>query len=335
MEKFSQMQYVRPDLAAFAGRIEAYTAELKAAGSAEQVYDLLLTHKNDMAECMTMRSIANIRNTVDTRDPFYEEEVSYFNREWPKLNLLLRKANEALLASPFRLQLEEKLGSLFFKNMEIQKQFADERIVEDLVRESQLTQRYSKVSATASIEFRGEDCNFYRLLKFMQSTDRQLRKEAFRAWAELYSRIAAELDGIYDEMVQLRHGMAQKLGFACYTDMAYLMRRRYDYGPAEAASFRRQVKEVITPICAALRKQQAERLGVEKLRYYDEPLFYPEGNPVPQGDRSQLVAKAQKMYREMSRETGEFFDAMVEYELFDLESKLGKRPGGYCTSLPK
>ena len=39
------------------------------------------------------------------------------------------------------------------------------------------------------------------------------------------------------------------------------------------------------------------------------------------------------MYREMSPETGEFFDFMKEYELFDLETRPGKRMGGYMTSM--
>ena len=46
-----------------------------------------------------------------------------------------------------------------------------------------------------------------------------------------------------------------------------------------------------------------------------------------------MVAKAQKMYHELSKETGEFFDFMVEHELFDLETKPGKQTGGYCTFL--
>ncbi len=334
MQKFAELAYSRPDAAALAESIRAYTAALANAKSFEETRALLMEHKAAMSEFGTMRTIASIRNTVDTRDAFYEGEMAFFNSEGPKLSLLLREANEALLASPFRKELEEEFGALYFKNLDVQKQFADERIVDDLVKESQLQQRYSKTSATASIQFRGKECNFYGLLKFMQSTDRADRKEAFEAWAELYSRIAPELDAIYDEMVALRHGMAKKLGFASYTDMAYLQRRRYDYNEADAANFRRQVKEIITPIVAKIRARQAETLGVDKLRYYDESLVYPEGNPVPRGSREELVAKAQKMYREMSRETGEFFDCMVENDLFDLETKPGKRPGGYCTGLP-
>ena len=334
MEKFADLVYRRPDVGALSQSIRDYTAALAKAGTAREVHDLLFAHKAAMAEFATMQTVASIRNTADTRNEFYEEEMAFFHREVPRLSLLLREADEALLASPFRGALEEELGELYFRNLEAQKQFADPRIVDDLVEESRLSQLYSKTAATASTFFRGEERNFYGLLKFMQSTDRSTRREAFHDWAELYARIAPELDDIYSRQVRLRHGMARKLGFDSYTDMAYLRRRRYDYGPDDTASFRRQVREIITPACLELRRRQAQRLGVDALRYYDESLIYPEGNPVPRGGREELVAKARRMYREMSPETGEFFDCMVAHDLFDLETRPGKRPGGYCTALP-
>ena len=333
MQKFSELVYTRPDIPAVADSIRAYIAALAHAKSFEETRDLFLAHTAKMSEFYTMYTIASVRNSVDTRDAFYEAEIEYLDGEAPKLDLIMRDASEALLVSPFRAEMEKEFGALYFKNLDIQKQFADERIVDDRVKESKLCQRYSKITANAAIEFRGEEQNFYGLLKFMESTDRDTRREAFTAWAELYSRIAPELDAIYDELVQLRQGMAQKLGFASYTEMTYLQSERYDYNAEDVARFRRQVKEIITPVVAKLREQQAKNLGIDKLRYYDESLIYPDGNPLPIGDKDELVAKAHKMYREMSAETAEFFDCMVENELFDLETKPGKMPGGYCTDL--
>ena len=335
MQTFSDVAYQRPDMAELSRSIRTYAAAMGAAASAEEAYQLLVDHKAAMDEYTTMRGLATIRNSIDTRDPFYAEEKAFFDREGPQLNLLLRTANDALLSSPFRPQLEEKLGALFFKNIETSKRFADERVVDDQVRESQITQHYSRVVATAVTTFHGEECNFSRLLKYMQSADRAVRREAFQAWAGLYEKIAPELDEIYDQLVHLRHGMAMKLDFPSFTEMTYLALQRYDYTIADAAAFRQQVREVITPACEKLFARQARRLGVDKLRYYDETLFYPEGNPVPQGTRQELVAKAQRMYREMAPEAGEFFDAMVEHDMFDLDAKPGKRLGGFCSSLHK
>ena len=206
--------------------------------------------------------------------------------------------------------------------------------MQDIIREGELTNQYQKDSALASTEFRGEKCNFYGLLKHMESTDRAERKEAFEAWAALYDSISPKLDAQYDELVHLRDGMAKKLGFSSYTELAYLQRRRFDYTQEDAAKFRRQIREVITPAVARIRERQKELLGVDKLRYYDESLVFPEGNADPIGTMEELVAKAQRMYREMSPETGEFFDFMVKYRLFDLETRPGKRMGGYMTRFP-
>ncbi|MEZ4628030.1 MAG: hypothetical protein R2912_08110 [Eubacteriales bacterium] len=85
-----------------------------------------------------------------------------------------------------------------------------------------------------------------------------------------------------------------------YTTLGYLNMHRSDYGPAEVARFREQVRTVIVPAVAKLREEQAKRLGVDKLKYYDETCIFPDGNADPVGGESVLVPIAQKMYREIS-----------------------------------
>ena len=334
MQKFSEIPYVRPDLTAYREALPAYVEQIRNAASWPELKALWLAQSDKRLQIMTARSIASIRNTVDTTDPYYEAEMRYFNTEMPAISLLEKQAEAALLASPFVCDFEKEFGSILIQNMQISQRFADERLVPMQIRESELTQMYSKASATAVTDFRGQKCNFYGLLKAMQSTDRETRREAFVAWADLYAQVAPELDAIYDEMVQLRTKMAHTLGFETYTEMAYLQRRRFDYTAADVEKFHQQVKDVITPACARLFEAQRQRLGVDKLHWYDEALVFPEGNADPEGTKDELLAKAQQMYRELSPETSEFFDFMMQYDLFDLETKPGKRPGGYCTSLP-
>jgi len=47
-----------------------------------------------------------------------------------------------------------------------------------------------------------------------------------------------------------------------------------------------------------------------------------------------MVNHASTMYSELSDETKKFFDFMTERKLLDLDSKPGKRAGGYCTYIP-
>ena len=108
MQKFSEIPYTRPDIAALADAIRSYTAAIPKAGSLEEARTLLLEHNRTMSEYYTMYTIASVRNTVDTRDAFYETEIEFLDSEDPKLNLLIREANEVLLASPYRKELEKE-----------------------------------------------------------------------------------------------------------------------------------------------------------------------------------------------------------------------------------
>lgn len=331
MMDFRQMPYERPDMEAMKVCYEDTIEKLNGAASYEEARQAFFTLQEREKDQGTMMSLCSVRNTIDTTDPYYDAEMKWLREQSAALIPLRKRYQQAMASSPFRADFEGEFGSQMLRLIDASLKVTDERLMADIVREGEICQQYQKDSAMASTDFRGEKCNFYGLLKHMESTDRQERREAYHAWAKLYEAISPKLDAQYDELVHLRDGMARKLGFSCYTDMAYLSRRRFDYTQEDAANFRRQVREIVTPAVAEIREKQRARLGVDKLRYYDEALLFPEGNADPIGDMETLVSKAQKMYREMSPETGEFFDFMVKYHLFDLETRPGKRMGGYMT----
>ena len=335
MKKFAELQYVRPDMEKIFARVSGDIAVLKEAKNYEEFRNAYMDYVEADTELETSKTVAHIRNTINLLDEFYEAEMVYFNSQMPKYEILKKEMGEVIVASPFKAEMEKEFGTILIQNMEAQKQLSDESIVDDQVKEAELVSRFMKTQAAATVEFKGEQIGNYGLLKIMQSTDRAERKEAFEAWAKLYEGIAPTLEEVYDGLRQVRAGMARKLGCQSFIPMGYLRRRRFDYTEKELEVFRKQVREVVVPAAAKLYERQKEALGIDTLYYYDESIASPSGNPVPIGDKEYLVGEAQKMYRELSKESGEFFDFMMEYELFDLDSKHGKRAGGYCTTLPQ
>ena len=331
---FSEIKYVRPDFQKLTAEIKEFMNAFKQAASYEEARALYVKNEKRTEAVTSMGSVAYVRNSLDTSDEFYQAEMNYLFEEDPKLALVMTEANELLLVSPFKADFEKEFGKDFIKSIEAQKRLNDECVVEDRVEESKLVQEYNALTASCKTEFRGEECNFYGLLKHMLSTDRMERKEAFLAWANLYEGISEKLDKIFDRLVELRKGMAKKLGFSNYVEMAYLNNGHYYYGAKEVASFRKQVVDVVVPLAKKLYEEQRARLGVDTLQYYDEQLCYKDGNATPIGDKDSMVKSAQEMYRELSKETGEFFDFMVEHGLFDLDTRPGKQLGGYCTFVP-
>ena len=334
MEKFSELVYRRPDVKKIKKDFSLRMKEFKAAKSFEEADAAFLGWMKLLEENSTLFIIASIRNTMNMKDEFYDNEIKYINRTMPKLMLKMKAAGKAMLKSPFRPQLEEKYGKQYFKSTEVDMKLFKPAVVLDTIRESNLTTEYSKTAAGCSVEFMGETCNFYGLLRHMESTDRAERKAAFEAWAKLYEGVSEKLDKQYDKLVKTRCRIAKKLGFKSYIDYVYLSRGRYDYGPKEVEAFREAVRTYITPLCEKLYRAQAERLGLERLEWYDEDLVFPDGNADPIGTPDELKEKALRMYEEMSPETGEYFNFMMEHELFDLETRENKHLGGYCTFLP-
>ena len=335
MDKFSELTYRRPNVIQLRSGLNGCIRELKRAKDFETVHGAFLRFHEILFKAGTMYIVAQIRSNGNTKDEFYESEMKFYNLALPLLAPTLKTALTAVLGSPFRPQLEERYGAHLFRRAETYLKLIRLSTILPTVRENNLTTAYSKTAAGCSVEFMGEKCNFYGLLRHMQSPDREERRNAFAEWAKLYENAAPELERQYGKLVKLRCGIAKKLGYDSYIDYIYPARERFDYGAAQAAEFREAVRKYITPLCEKLYREQAERLGVDRLHWYDEHLFYPEGNPVPRGTPEELVAQARKMYADLSPETDEFFSFMTEHELFDLVTRENKHLGGYCTVLPE
>ena len=333
MEKFKDLKYERPDLKKAKKEFSSCVARFSAAKSFEEADREFLGYQRIMESIATQATIASIRNTMNMKDEFYEGEEKFFNKQMPKLMMTLKKAIKSVLASPYRKQLEEKYGSHLFKAMETEQKLIKPSIILPSIRENNLRTEYSKTAAECSVEFMGEKCNFYGLLRHMQSTDRSERKAAFEAWAKLYESVSDKLDAQYTKLVKTRCTIAKRLGFNSYIDYIYPSRGRYNYGPKEVEAFREAVRTYITPLCEKLFKEQAEGLGLDKIEWYDEGLVFPDGNAMPIGTPEELTEKARLMYEEMSPETGEFFNFMTEHELYDFVTRENKHLGGYMTFL--
>ena len=108
-------------------------------------------------------------------DEFNEPEMGYFHAWMPKYEILVKEMGTVILNSPFKKDMEEEFGSILIQNMEVGQLLSSEAVVDDMVKEAELANLYSKTVAGASVEFRGEMCSTYGLLKHMQSTDGRKR----------------------------------------------------------------------------------------------------------------------------------------------------------------
>ncbi|MBH5319617.1 M3 family oligoendopeptidase [Paenibacillus sp. GSMTC-2017] len=329
--KFNEYPYERPDLSAFEQKFKEQLAKFTSASSFEE-QDIAMTAINKLrSEFDTMQQIVYIRHSVDTNDEFYRAEQDFFDEKGPVAQEYITDYFRALVNSTFRAELENKWSRQLFQLAELSLKTFSPEIIEDLQQENKLTSEYTKLIASAKIQFEGEERTLSQLGPFLQSTDRDMRKRASEASSGFMAENEATFDRIYDDLVKTRTKMAKKLGFNNYVELGYARMNRTDYNAEMVANFRNQVLEHIVPVASKLKKRQQNRIGVEQLFHYDEQLSFLTGNATPKGDPDWIVANGAKMYAELSPETDEFFTFMQNNGLMDLVAKKGKQSGGYCT----
>ncbi|VEU80132.1 M3 family oligoendopeptidase [Haploplasma axanthum] len=332
--KFSEYKYERPNIKKYeeeAKRLLDLIATGKTAK--EEIAAINEFHKLD-EEVSTMLTLASIRNSINTKDEFYEQEQEFFDENMPHLQAISNEFTNKLLASKNRVELEKEFGKLIFDQAEVSKKIFKPEIIEDLQLENKLSTEYSKLTSSAHIEFDGGVYNLSQMAPFTQSKDRDTRKRANLAVSKFFNDNLESYDRIYDQMVKVRTEIAKKLGYDNYVQLGYDRFGRTDYTKKEVALYRKQIFEDVVPFVEELTKRKAKRLGIKNPQSYDLSLSFLSGNPTPKGDREWQVLKATKMYNEMSKETSEFFNFMLENELLELDSKPGKQGGGYCTYIP-
>lgn len=329
--KFSEFTYKRPDINEFTIKMDELLIEFNKAEHLDQqmaAMEKINELRNDIS---TMFNLCYIRHSVDTNDEFYQQEQDYIDEIAPKVEGLITKYYQALVQSKFKPQLEEKWGKQLFALAEAQLKVFSEDIVELLQQENKLSTEYTKLVASAKILFEGEERTLAQLQPFTESKNRETRKAASEARFAFFREYEEQLDRIYDDMVKVRTEIANKLGYKNFVELGYYRMYRTDYNADMVAAFRKQVEDYIVPLATKLKERQRERIGVDSLKFYDEPFEFVTGNAAPKGDPEWIVENGQKMYNELSKETGDFFSYMRETELMDLVAKKGKAGGGYCT----
>ena len=334
MMKFSEMPYSRPSVADVRAAADRCRERIQNASCAQEQIAAYDEFEKISRSAQTMMTIAYIRHTVDTRDEFYDAENEFADEAGPQLREIGQQINLAMLHSKFRPELEKHYGKLLFTNLEISVRAFSPEIMELMQEENRLASQYQKLYASAMVEFDGQTMPLPKLGPYLLSPDRSVRRRAMEARAKLLDAHREELDDLYGKLVRCRNAQGRKLGHKNYIQLGYDRLGRNCYGPEDVRAFRDQIANDMTPIVAQIKKDQAARIGVDKLYLYDDSVMFPDGNAAPEGTPDEILEAGRRMYHELSPETAEFIDVMFDGELFDVLSKEGKAPGGYCTGLP-
>ncbi len=334
MNKFSEVSYTSPKAIKMTFKLFRMIGKFSRANTyAKQslVFRQINNYRNEM---MTDFFIIYMRNMSNVNDEHYANELKKGMSAYVVLQMLNVRLYKKLLKARFRDELEKEYGKQIFNKAEKQANTMSLGVILDMQKEFVIAEEYNRIVANAKINFRGEELTVPQLSLHMQSADNDARLEANQAYAKFFETNEEKFDDIFDRLVKLRDKIAKKLGYDSYTKLTYDKLSR-DYTPEEVAAYRKAVEKYIIPVTEEIRKNQAQRIGVDSLKFSDESFKFPNGNANPKGDANWIVEQVQFMYNEISADAGEYFKTLVDREFLDLESRAGKKQGGIAVPMTR
>ena len=277
MKKVSELEYTRLPIEDFGKEAAAIIEQVKNAASAQEVLAARDKCNDLIIRWETAEALSYMRYSINTADAFYLAEKEYYDEVGPQAQNYLLEYTKAMLATPFRQELEEQgeIIPLVFRSFEVELKAMSPEIIEDMIAENQVVSQYSQMMAGMEFEFRGEKLPRPMLMKYAKSPDRATRKEAYEVLGKTLKAHSEQLDGLFDQLVHIRDRMAKKMGYRNFVELGYYRMGRLCYGPEEVKQFRENVRRDIVPVVARLRKEIGEKLGVEPLMLYDYDLIFP------------------------------------------------------------
>jgi oligoendopeptidase F len=285
-----------------------------------------------IAEERTRRYIAM---TTQTDDPVREQAYNHFVQEIdPRTKPMWHALEVRYLQSPYRRQLPAERYAVMDRIVETNVALFRPENVPLETEEALLAKDYQKITGAMTVTVRGTELTLQQAAKYLEEPDRAVRQEVWALVARRRLQDREAIDDLYDRLIVLRDRIARNAGFATYRDYVFKRRRRFDYTPEDCLQFHRGVEQAVLPLVNRIYEARRRRMGLTTLRPWDT-LVDPLGRPPlrPFATIEELLAGCEEIFRRVDPALGAQFRFMREERLLDLESRKGKAPGGYQSTL--
>ena len=333
MPQYEKLIYERPSVEEFRECAMRTRLRIMTSKDITLVESSLAELQKLLSKFYTAESLSRIRHDQDTSDSFFADELTFYEEAYPVVGELTSAVYSSLLNSEIAPMLVQRFGKMIFMKAQTLKETISTEVIEELSQEAALQNRYDQILSEAQIEFAGHTYNLSMMHPFLESTNREERKNAAQAVSAFYAKELKQFDEIFGEMVKIRTSIAHKLSFPTFVELGYKRMERYDYTPDMVEELRQNILRYVVPITVEIRRLQKKRLEVEELKYYDLPCLFSKGNPRPAIEMNEYSRCTGELFRALFEKDPSFFDVLREHGFTDLLTRKKKSTGGYCSTL--
>ena len=291
-----------------------------------------ITERSDLeAQLGETISWAYIQLSADNQSQSANQRYQYVIQEiLPKLDPLDQALNKKLVESPYLNQLDARRYEIYLRNIQASVDLFQEENVA-LNTDVQLkTKEYARIFSQMMIGMDGKQMTLQQANTILEEPNRQRRRNIYHKINRRILQDTAQLDQLFDELLQKRHAIARNAGMENYRDYAFQELGRFDYTPADCHDFHQAVKAEVLPILNELYLTRKQNLKVTQLRPWDLNADTAGQAPLhPFKDTNELLQKGIECLEQVHPEYAQIIRLIQKNGFLDLASRPGKRPGGY------
>jgi oligoendopeptidase F len=272
-----------------------------------------------------------IKMSCDTTDELLVKDFQYFATEIePKISPIANKLNQKFNDSPFIDELDHDKYFVFIRAIKKAIELYRDENVALLTNLQVAQQKYQSITGAMSVVINDQEYTLEQAANFVKDIDREVRQQA---WETIQQRRLLDKDTLnilFDELVAMRHQVALNAGFENYRDYMFQALGRFDYTPKDCYLFHEAIEKQIVPVLQEQADNRAIQLGLEVLKPWDMEVNTsgkPALKPFKNGD--ELIDKSIACFNAINPKLGQLLAIMKANQLFDVESRKGKAPGGY------
>ena len=272
-----------------------------------------------------------IKMTCDTENKSLEAAFNFYCMELqPKIQPYADALNKKLVNHPLANELDTDKYFTYLRSLRKSIELFRE---ENIPLQSELAvmqQQFGVISGKMTVNINSQEYTLQQAAKFYESQDRNLREEAYRKIQERRLQDKDELSKLYNQLLEKRNAEALNAGFTNYRDYRFKELGRFDYTKEDCYAFHDAVKQHVLPLVNLIYQRKKEKLGLDTFRPWDTEAE-PEGSPSlqPFTTSEELINKSIECFSKLRPFFGECLVKMNALKHLDLESRMGKAPGGY------
>ena len=272
-----------------------------------------------------------IKMTCNTQDEELQKSFDFFVTEIePFMAPFSNDLHKKLINCPYIEQLEKDTYFVYIRGVKKSIELYREENIALNTEMRKKEQEYGTISATQTITHEGEEMTLQKAATYFKSNDRTLRETIYKKIQERRAKDETTLNDLYSQLIDLRHQMALNTGFSNYRDYKHQELGRFDYSVQDCYSFHDAIQQHIVPLVKQNEQKRKDALKLESYKPWDKDVDTDGKAPLkPFSSGDDLTEKTISCFNTIDSYFAECIQTMQNMKRLDLESRIGKAPGGY------